>query len=132
MPDTDRIPETLLDLFDEPALGHVSYHNDKGQIVTWPMWVAYDAQHIVTSSGVGSAKGAALRERPEVSVCIVSTGNPWRWVSVSGRVTDVQPDDGLAFIDELSRRYTGSDYQQRTPREKFLISIDRVSYWTGG
>lgn len=28
------IPPELLDLFDEPALGHVSYTSDSGQIVT--------------------------------------------------------------------------------------------------
>lgn len=129
---TDVMPDALLSLFEEPALGHVSYHNDRGQIVTWPMWVAYDAPHLVTSSRVGSSKGASLRERPEVSVSIVSTKDPWRWLSVSGRVVDIQPDEGLEFIDRMSRRYMGTDYQQRTPREKFLISIERVSQSPGG
>jgi hypothetical protein len=27
----------------------------------------------------------------------------------------------------MSRKYTGSDYQRRTPREIFNIAIDRVS-----
>ena len=49
------------------------------------------------------------------------------WLSVSGRVVDIQPDDNLQFIDRMSRKYTGSDYQRRTPREIFKIAIDRVS-----
>ncbi len=32
MPTPTPIPEELHDLFDEPALGHVSYLNRKGQI----------------------------------------------------------------------------------------------------
>ena len=96
------------------------------------MWVTHDGEHVVRSSRVGSAKGKALRVRPEVSVSVVSTKNPWRWLSVSGRVTDIQPDEGLALIDELSRRYMGRDYQARTPREKFLITVDRVSKSSGG
>jgi len=132
MPDDIRIPDDLVDVFREPALGHLSYHNPKGQIVTFPMWVTHDGEHVVTSSRVGSAKGKALRVRPEVSVSVVSTKNPWRWLSVSGRVSDIQPDEGLVLIDELSRRYTGQDYQARTPREKFLIMVDRVSKSSGG
>jgi len=127
MATTSTIPEALRDLFDEPALAHVSYVNRKGQIVTYPMWVDFDGEHLVVSSPAGSRKGKALRERPQVAVSIVSTKNPWHWLSVSGRVVDIQPDDNLEFIDRMSRKYTGSDYQRRTPREIFKIAIDRVS-----
>jgi PPOX class probable F420-dependent enzyme len=127
MATTSTIPEALRDLFDEPALAHVSYLNRKGQIVIYPMWVDFDGEHLVVSSPVGSRKGKAFRERPQVAVSIVSTKNPWHWLSVSGRVVDIQPDDHLEFIDRMSRKYTGSDYQRRTPREIFKITIDRVS-----
>ena len=121
------IPEQVLDLFEEPALGHVSYLNRRGQVVTFPMWVDYDGEHILTSSPVGSRKGRSFRERDHVSVEIVSTKNPWHWLSVSGRVVDFQPDDNLAFIDRMSRKYTGREYQRRTPREIFTVAVERVS-----
>ena len=127
MATTSTIREALRDLFDEPALAHVSFLNRKGQIVTYPMWVDFDGEHLVVSSPVGSRKGKALRERPQVAVSIVSTKNPWHWLSVSGRVVDIQPDHNLEFIDRMSRKYTGSDYQRRTPREIFKITVDRVS-----
>jgi PPOX class probable F420-dependent enzyme len=127
MATTSTIPQALRDLFDEPALAHVSYLNRKGQIVTYPMWVDFDGEHLMVSSPVGSRKGKAFRERPQVAVSIVSTKNPWHWLSVSGRVVDIQPDHNLEFIDRMSRKYTGSDYQRRTPREIFKITPDRVS-----
>jgi len=127
MPETTTIPDELRDLFDEPALAHVSYLNRKGQIVTYPMWVDLDGDKILVSSPVGSRKGQSLRERDQVSVSVVSTKNAWHWVSVSGRVIDIQPDDNLAFIDRMSQKYVGSDYERRTPREIFTIAIDRVS-----
>lgn len=127
MATTSTIPEALRDLFDEPALAHVSYLNRKGQIVTYPMWVDFDGDHLVVSSPIGSRKGKAFRERPQAAVSIVSTKNPWHWLSISGRLVDIQPDDNLEFIDRMSRKYTGSDYQRRTPREIFKIAIDRVS-----
>ncbi len=131
--DGARVPEALMDLFQEPALGLVSYHDRHDRIVTWPMWVDVDPAdgRLITSSPVGSRKGRALRARPEVSVAIVSTTNPWRWLSISGRVTEIRPDEGLAFIDRMSRRYTGTDYPRRTPRETFHITIDRLSHAAG-
>ena len=127
MATTSTIPEAVRDLFDEPALGHVSHLNRKGRIVTFPMWVDFDGQHILASSPVGSRKGKAFRERPEAAVSIVSTKNPWHWLSVSGRVIDIKPDENLAFIDRMARKYTGSDYQRRSPREIFTIEVERVS-----
>ena len=120
------IPEPLRDVFDEPALAHVSYIDRKGRIVTFPMWVDFDGEHILVSSPVGSKKGQAFRERPQVSVSIVSTRNPWHWISASGRVIGIKPDENLEFIDRLAHRYTGREYQRRTPREIFTIEIDRV------
>jgi nitroimidazol reductase NimA-like FMN-containing flavoprotein (pyridoxamine 5'-phosphate oxidase superfamily) len=105
----------------------VSYLNRKGQIVTYPMWIDFDGQQLVLSSPVGSRKGKAFRERPQVAVSIVSTKNRWHWLSVTGRVVDIQPDDNLEFIDRMSRKYTRPDYQRRTPREIFKIAIGRVS-----
>jgi len=121
------IPDELRDLFEEPALAHVSYLNGKGQIVTWPMWVDFDGEHVLISSPVGSRKGRSFRERPQVAISIVSGKNPWHWLSASGRVVDIQPDENLAFIDRMSRKYTGAEYQRRSPREIFSVAIDRMS-----
>ena len=121
------IPDDLRDLFDEPALAHVSYLNSRGQIVTFPMWVDYDGEHLLISSPIGSRKGKALRDRPQVSIEIVSTKNPWHWVSISGRVIDIQPDQDLEFTDRMAHKYTGKAYERRTPREAFKVAIDRVS-----
>ncbi len=125
---TASIPDDLLDIFEEPALGHVSYTTEAGQIVPFPMWVDHDGTHLLTSSPEGSKKGRALRVRPQVGVAIVSTKTPWRWLSISGRVVEIRPDEGLAFIDRMSQKYVGQAYQRRTPREIFVIEIDRVGH----
>jgi len=121
------IPVELRNLFQEPALAHVSYLNKKGQIVTFPMWVDFDGEHILVSSPIGSKKGKALRERPQLAVSIVSNDNRWHWLSISGRVVDIKPDDNLEFIDRMAKKYTGKPYERRTPREVFTVETDRVS-----
>ncbi len=122
------VPPELLDLFDEPALGHISYTSDSGQIITFPLWVDHDGGQVLASSPVGSKKGQAVRERPQVGVSIVSTKTPWRWLSISGRVVQIRPDEELAFIDKMSHKYLGQAYERRTPREVFVIEIDRVGH----
>ena len=122
------IPVEMLDLFEEPALGVVSYTTAAGQIVPFPMWVDYDGTHLRASSPVGSKKGRALRARPQVGVAIVSTKTPWRWLSLSGRIVEIQPDEGLAFIDRMSQKYSEQAYERRTPREVFVIELDRVGH----
>jgi PPOX class probable F420-dependent enzyme len=124
---TTTVPDELRDLFEEPALAHVSYLNARGQIVTWPMWVDFDGEHALISSPVGSRKGRSLRQRPQVAISIVSRKNPWHWLSISGRVIDIKPDDNLAFIDRMAHKYTGADYQRRSPREIFTVEIERLS-----
>jgi PPOX class probable F420-dependent enzyme len=125
---TASIPDDMLDLFDEPALGHVSYTNDAGQIVSFPMWVDFEGGRLLASSPVGSRKGQAVRRRPQVAVSIVSTKTPWHWLSVSGRVVEIRPDEGLELIDRMAHKYLGQAYERRSPREVFFIEIERVGH----
>ena len=103
-----------------------------GALVSHIMWVDYEDRRVLTSSRVGSAKGRALRADPRVSVSVVDRANPWRWVSITGHVVEIRPDTDLAFIDKMSRRYTGRDYTMRTmEREIFVIDPIRVRSATG-
>ena len=128
----DQVPAELVDLLTGSTLGHVTILTPKGVLVTHIMWIDYEDGRVLTSSRVGSAKGRALRADPRIAVSVVDRANPWRWVSVSGRVVEIRPDEELAFIDKLSRRYTGRDYMMRTmEREIFVIEPDRIRSATG-
>lgn len=128
----EPIPAELVDLLTGSTLGHVSVITPRGALTNHIMWVDYQDGRVLTSSRVGSAKGRALRADPRVAVSVVDRANPWRWISVSGRVVEIRPDTGLAFIDKMSRRYTGRDYVMRDmAREIFVIEPERVRSSTG-
>jgi PPOX class probable F420-dependent enzyme len=128
----DPVPAELVDLLTGSTLGHVAVITPKGHMASHVMWVDYEDGKVLTSSRVGSAKGKALRIDPRVAVSVVDRANPWRWVSVSGRVVEIRPDTNLAFIDKMSRRYTGRDYVMRDmEREIFVIEPERVRSSTG-
>jgi len=51
---TVPIPDEMLDLLAEPAVGRAAYTTAAGQIVPFPMWVGYDGEHLLVSSPAGS------------------------------------------------------------------------------
>jgi PPOX class probable F420-dependent enzyme len=122
------VPQDLVDLLTTDRLGHVSALRQDGSIATYVMWIDWDGEHVLTSSRVGSRKGEHWRRDPQASLSVVAADDPWRFVIVRGRVTDIHPDDGLAFIDRMSERYTGGPYRFRdAPREVFVITPDHVT-----
>lgn len=126
-----EIPATGLELLHAAIPGHVSFLDEHGRIITVVLWVHERDGYVLTSSPVGSAKGRALRERPQVAVSVVDPANQFHTVIISGVVTDIHPDENLAFIDEMSRKFYGTDYERRTPREVFVITPTRVRAQTG-
>lgn len=121
------IPEEFQDLVTSNALGHVSAIRADGSIAQYLMWIDYDGKHLLTSSVVGSRKAAHWKRNPAVTISAVDRSNDWRFVIARGRVVSVRPDEGLAFIDKMSQRYTGGPYRKRdVQREVFVIEIDHL------
>ncbi len=127
----DAIPGELTYLLQTNVPAHVSLTEADGSIVTHVMWVDFDGEHILTSSPTASYKSRALRARPQVAVSVVDPADPWRRLSISGRVTEIHDDEGLAFINRMSRRYAGAPYPRPGAREIFVITPDRVRAFEG-
>ena len=125
------IPEELAYLLRTNVLAHVSLTGADGSVVTHVMWVDYDGDQILTSSPIGSYKSRALRERPNVAVSVLDPTDPWRRLSISGHVSSIRDDEGLAFINAMSMRYVGAPYARPGPREVFVITPDRVRAFMG-
>ena len=127
-----EIPDELADLLTTDVLGHVSAHRPDGSIAHYLMWMDWDGEHVLTSSMVGSRKAANWRRDPHVTVSVADKTNDWRFLIIRGQVVGTRPDEGLAFIDKMSQRYTGQPYRFRErPREIFLIKPDHVIARTG-
>jgi PPOX class probable F420-dependent enzyme len=121
------VPDDLVYLLTSDRVGHVTSIRPDGSIATHLMWIDWDGRHVLTSSPVGSRKGKNWRANPQASVSVVDADDPWRSVIVRGRVTDIQPDQDLAFIDKMSLRYVGAPYFRRgSEREIFYITPDHV------
>ena len=125
------IPEELAYLLRTAVPAHVSLTEADGSLVTHVMWVDYDGEHILAGSPTESYKSRALRRRPNVAISAMDPADPWRRLSISGRVTEFRPDEGLEFINKLSQRYVGTPYPRTAPREIFVITPDKVRAFLG-
>jgi len=89
-------------------------------------------KYILTSSPTQSYKSRALRQRPNIAVSMLDPADPWRRLSITGRVTgDPRRRGARLSINKLSQRYVGAPYPRTAPREIFVITPDKVRAFTG-
>jgi PPOX class probable F420-dependent enzyme len=127
-----QIPAEAEDLVTSDVPVIVSYHDAKERIVSFPMWVEHADGVLRFSTPKGSKKVEHLRRDAGVGMIFTDRANPFRYLSVSGRVVDIHDDEDLATIDRLARRYIGTDYADRDEaREVVVIEPSRVTFSRG-
>jgi len=95
-----------------------------GQPQTQIMWVGADDEHVLINTEVHRAKYRHTQRDPRVTVTVWDAENPYSYVEVRGRVVgEVRGDAARESIDDLSRRYTGQDYQAKIQSERIILQI---------
>lgn len=101
-----EIPPAFADLFHGDAVAQLATLRPDGTPHLTPVWVDLDdAGRVLVNVRVDRVKAAHLRANGTAAVCIVDPANPYRYVSVTGLVEEVEEAEALAHMDLLSRRY---------------------------
>jgi len=94
-------------------------------------WVDTDGEHVLVNTEPQRQRARNIRRDPRITVLIHSTDDPWDWAEVRGRVVGTETgDQARKHIDELSRRYVGSDYRNPVgPQGRVILKIaaDKVN-----
>jgi PPOX class probable F420-dependent enzyme len=126
----ERIPEAFLDLFKKPVLAHLATLMPDGSPQVTPVWIDYDGEHMLVNTWPDRAKGRNMLARPQVALDIVDPDDPFRYLSVRGRVVDATEEGAAEHIDMLARRYMGLERYPRhdpnRPRRLYRIVPERV------
>jgi PPOX class probable F420-dependent enzyme len=75
-------------------------------------WVDADSDHVLINTEPQRQRARNVRRDPRVTVLIHSSDDPWDWAEVRGRVVEtVGGRQAREHIDELSKRYVGTEYR---------------------
>ena len=116
------IPETYLDLFEKKAFAQLATLMPDGSPQVTTVWVDYDGRHILINTVKGHVKDKNMRRDPRVGLDLLDPENPYRHLSVHGRVVDITELGADAHIDKMAKKYLGKDtYPRRTAGEIRVI-----------
>lgn len=130
----DRLEGRAREIFEEGQnYAHVSIPRQDGTVQTVIVWTHTDDEGNVTlNSAEGRQWPETLRQAGTATVTVMADGNPYEWVSVTGRLREDTHEGADDHIDALGKKYTGEDsYPYRKEGEqriKFALAPERVHY----
>jgi PPOX class probable F420-dependent enzyme len=88
-------------------------------------WVDTDGEHILVNTEPQRQRARNVRRDPRITVLIHSADNPWDWAEVRGTVVDTETgDEAREHIDELSRKYVGTEYRNPIgPEGRVILKV---------
>jgi PPOX class probable F420-dependent enzyme len=117
------IPEKYMDLFSKPAFANLATLMPGGDPQVTPVWCDFQEGHVLVNSAQGRQKDRNMRRDPRVALSIQDPQNPYRYLEIRGRVTEVKEGpEAEDHIDRMAKKYMGVDkYPYRTPTEKRVL-----------
>ena len=117
-----EIPKAYLDLFSKPAFAHLVTLMPDGSPQVTPVWVDLDGSTVIVNTAKGRLKDRNMKRDPRVALAVSDPANPYRYVQVRGRVSDISENGGDAHIDKMAKKYLNQDtYPYRQPGEVRVV-----------
>jgi PPOX class probable F420-dependent enzyme len=119
----EAIPEKYLDLFQKRAFANLATLMPNGQPQVTPVWCDFQEGHVLVNTARDRQKDRNMRRDPHVALSIQDPDNPYRYLEIRGRVTDVKEGaEAEDHIDRMAKKYMGVEkYPYRSPNEKRVL-----------
>ena len=132
MPETVAIPDQYKDLLSgKKAFASLATLMPDGTPQVTPVWFDYDGKNLMFNSARGRQKDKNVRRDSRVTMTIIDPENPYRYVEVRGRVTDITQEGASEHIDKMAKKYLGKDkYPFAQPGEVrvlYTVRAEKVS-----
>ena len=126
------IPPEFLDLVTtKKAFANLATVMPNGSPQVTPVWFDFDGKYIRVNSARGRVKDKNMRRDPRVALSILDPDNPYRYLSIRGRVIKITETGAVEHINALARKYRGMDiYRSPRPDEvrvMYVIEPRRVA-----
>src|SRR5437764_14965908 len=133
---TTTIPASHADLLQasKRAFAQLATLNPDGSPQVTPVWVDFDGTHLIVNTARGRVKHRNLQREPRVALSIFDPQNPYRYLGIQGRVTEMTEAGADAHIDRMAKKYLNKDkYPFRQPGEmRVLLKITPSKIHTMG
>jgi PPOX class probable F420-dependent enzyme len=128
------IPSTHADLLQKKAFANLATLNPDGSPQVTPVWFEFDGTNLLINTARGRKKDRNLRRDPRVAVSISDPENPYRYLGIQGRVSEMTENGADAHIDKLAKKYLDKDkYPFRAPGEvRVMLKIVPEQIHTNG
>jgi PPOX class probable F420-dependent enzyme len=117
------IPDNYLDLLNQKiTFANVATVMKDGSPQVTPVWFDYTGGKIRINTARGRVKARTLKPGTRVALSIMDPENPYRYVQVRGRVSNMTENGADAHIDSLAKKYLDKDkYPFSMPGEVRVI-----------
>jgi len=113
---------------------HLAIPRRDGTVQTVIVWAHTDDGNVTVNSSEGRGWPANLRRAGTATVTVMADGDPYEWVSVTGRVVEDTHEGAQEHINMLAKKYIDADeYPYLQPGEqriRFALEPERVYYTT--
>jgi PPOX class probable F420-dependent enzyme len=125
------LPDAVVRLAKGKNLATVVTLMPDGQPQALPTWVDTDGENLLVNTEPQRQRSKNVRRDPRITLLINSAENPWDWAEVRGHVIGVvDGQEARDHIDEMSRKYMGTDYGNPIgPHGRVILKIapDKVN-----
>ena len=111
---------------------HLAIPRRDGTVQTVIVWAHTDGATVTVNSSEGRGWPANLRRAGTATLTVMADGNPYEWVSVTGRVVEDTHEGAVEHVNMLAKKYIDADeYPYLQPGEqriRFALAPERVHY----
>jgi PPOX class probable F420-dependent enzyme len=116
------IPEKYQDIVQKRTFAMFATIMPDGQPQITPVWVDAENGRILINTAKGRQKHKNVQRDPRVAVTLIDPDNPYRYVEVRGRVTEMTENGADSHIDKMAKKYLGKDkYPFAQPGERRIL-----------
>src|SRR5512137_1573329 len=95
-------PTSHIDLFEKRAVASLATLMADGSPQVTPLWVLYEAPYVIVNSAMGRVKDRNMRRDPRVAIEVRDPENPYRYLTIQGRVVEIMEEGARDVINAMS------------------------------
>jgi PPOX class probable F420-dependent enzyme len=116
-----RLDDSARSKIEAPNLAFLATVMEDGSPQVSPIWIAMEDGNITFNTALGRLKERNMRRDPRVAISVADRDDIYDRVTIRGRVLEMIDGEVAEHqIDDLSRKYLGTDYPWRKPGENRL------------